>query len=97
MAGSGSSRWEEPHTDAVPEEAAGLDRAAHSTAGAGGGKAVDVMTRSDAGLSSGAKRVIREEASSILRALGEGGQRAPESGLTLVQWKASRRATVGRI
>ena len=75
MAGSGSSRWEEPHTDAVPEEAAGLDRAAHSTAGAGGGKAVDVMTRSDAGLSSGAKRVIREEASSILRALGEGGQK----------------------
>ena len=75
MAGSGSSRWEEPHTDAVPEEAAGLDRAGHSTAGAGGGKAVDVMTRSDAGLSSGAKRVIREEASSILRALGEGGQK----------------------
>ena len=33
------------------------------------------MTRSDAGLSSGAKRVIREEASSILRALGEGGQK----------------------
>ncbi len=61
MAGSGSSRWEEPHTDAVPEEAAGLDRAAQSTAGAGGGKAVDVMTRSDAGLSSGA--------------LGEGGQK----------------------
>ena len=55
MAGSGSSRWEEPHTDAVPEEAAGLDRAA--------------------GLSRGAKRVIREEASSILRALGEGGQK----------------------
>ena len=75
MAGSGSSRWEEPHTDAVPEEAAGLDRAAHSTAGAGGGEAVDVMTRSDAGLSSGAQRVIREEASSILRALGEGGQK----------------------
>ena len=75
MAGSGSSRWEEPHTDAVPEEAAGLDRAGHSTAGAGGGKAVDVMTRSDAGLSRGAKRVIREEASSILRALGEGGQK----------------------
>ena len=75
MAGSGSSRWEEPHTDAVPEEAAGLDRAAQSTAGAGGGKAVDVMTRSDAGLSRGAKRVIREEASSILRALGEGGQK----------------------
>ena len=55
MAGSGSSRWEEPHTDAVSEEAAGLDRAA--------------------GLSRGAKRVIREEASSTLRALGEGGQK----------------------
>ena len=55
MAGSGSSRWEEPHTDAVSEEAAGLDRAA--------------------GLSRGAKQVIREEASSILRALGEGGQK----------------------
>ena len=55
MAGSGSSRWEEPHTDAVSEEAAGLDRAA--------------------GLSRGAKRLIREEASSTLRALGEGGQK----------------------